>query len=90
MGPRRPGQPVDFTHGNDRRRSPDRHPRRDPDARGVRRREGGDGQEPDPGSLALWLEVRGIQEGSFVYDLYFQAVADRARAMPVTSTTSSW
>ena len=34
------------------------------------------GQEPDPGSLALWLEVRGVQEGSFVYDLYFQAVSD--------------
>src|SRR5271167_640833 len=28
-------------------------------------------QEPDPGSLALWLEVRGVQAGSFVYDLYF-------------------
>ncbi len=25
---------------------------------------------------ALWLEVRGIQEGVFVYDLYFQAVSD--------------
>jgi len=34
------------------------------------------GQEPDPGSLALWLEVRGVQAGSFVYDLYFQAVSD--------------
>jgi Fe/S biogenesis protein NfuA len=34
------------------------------------------GQEPDPGSLALWLEVRGVQEGSFVYDLYFQAMSD--------------
>ena len=33
-------------------------------------------QEPDPGSLALWLEVRGVQAGSFVYDLYFQAVSD--------------
>ena len=33
-------------------------------------------QEPDPASLALWLEVRGVQEGSFVYDLYFQAVSD--------------
>src|ERR1700735_5698191 len=33
-------------------------------------------QEPDPGSLALWLEVRGVQEGSFIYDLYFQAVSD--------------
>jgi Fe/S biogenesis protein NfuA len=34
------------------------------------------GQEPDPASLALWLEVRGVQGGSFVYDLYFQAASD--------------
>jgi Fe/S biogenesis protein NfuA len=34
------------------------------------------GQEPDPSSLALWLEVRGVQGGSFVYDLYFQALSD--------------
>ena len=33
-------------------------------------------QEPDPGSLGLWLEVSGVQAGSFVYDLYFQAVSD--------------
>jgi Fe/S biogenesis protein NfuA len=33
-------------------------------------------QEPDPGSLALWLEVRGVQGGSFIYDLYFQAQSD--------------
>ena len=33
-------------------------------------------QEPDPASLALWLEVRGVQAGVFVYDLYFQAVSD--------------
>ncbi len=33
-------------------------------------------QEPDPGSLGLWLEVRGVQAGSFFYDLYFQAVSD--------------
>jgi Fe/S biogenesis protein NfuA len=31
--------------------------------------------EPDAG-LALWLEVRGVQGGSFVYDLYFQGVSD--------------
>ena len=36
-------------------------------------------QEPDPGTLALWLEVRGIQAGSFVYDLYFQASLRRRR-----------
>lgn len=33
-------------------------------------------QEPDSERLALWLEVRGVQNGAFVYDLYFQAVAD--------------
>jgi Fe/S biogenesis protein NfuA len=33
-------------------------------------------QEPDPDRLALWLEVRGVQQGAFVYDLYFQALAD--------------
>ena len=35
-------------------------------------------QEPDPASLALWLEVRGVQDGSFVYDLFFQAASDAA------------
>jgi Fe/S biogenesis protein NfuA len=35
-------------------------------------------QEPDPASLALWLEVRGVQDGAFVYDLYFQASSDAA------------
>jgi Fe/S biogenesis protein NfuA len=33
-------------------------------------------QEPDPASLALWLKVRGVQAGSFVYDLFFQATSD--------------
>jgi Fe/S biogenesis protein NfuA len=32
--------------------------------------------EPEPSSLALWLEVRGVQNGSFMYDLYFQAISD--------------
>jgi len=36
------------------------------------------GAEPDPERLALWLEVRGVENGSFVYDLYFQAHADAA------------
>jgi Fe/S biogenesis protein NfuA len=35
-------------------------------------------QEPEPASLALWLEVRGVQEGAFVYDLFFQAASDAA------------
>jgi Fe/S biogenesis protein NfuA len=34
-------------------------------------------QEPEPERLALWLEVRGVQSGSFVYDLYFQAQSDK-------------
>jgi Fe/S biogenesis protein NfuA len=33
-------------------------------------------QEPDPERLALWVEVRGVQQGQFVYDLYFQAASD--------------
>ncbi len=37
-------------------------------------------QEPDPDHLALWLEVRGVQDGVFVYDLYFQALADAAQS----------
>jgi Fe/S biogenesis protein NfuA len=35
-------------------------------------------QEPDPASLALWLEVRGVNAGAFVYDLFFQAISDAA------------
>jgi len=33
-------------------------------------------QEPDPENLALWLEVRGVLDGNFAYDLYFQALRD--------------
>jgi Fe/S biogenesis protein NfuA len=33
-------------------------------------------EEPEPSSLALWLEVRGVQNGAFLYDLYFQAISD--------------
>jgi Fe/S biogenesis protein NfuA len=33
-------------------------------------------QEPNPASLSLWLEVRGVQAGAFVYDLFFQATSD--------------
>lgn len=32
--------------------------------------------EPDHERLALWLEVRGVDQGQYVYDLYFQAAAD--------------
>jgi Fe/S biogenesis protein NfuA len=35
-------------------------------------------QEPNPETLALWLEVRGVQDGAFIYDLYFQAASDAA------------
>lgn len=34
------------------------------------------GGEPEPDTLALWLEVSGEAAGSFTYDLWFQAVAD--------------
>ena len=37
-------------------------------------------QEPEPASLALWLEVRGVQDGAFVYDLFFQAPSDADEA----------
>jgi len=33
-------------------------------------------QEADATRLALWLEVRGVHEGAFAYDLYFQALGD--------------
>lgn len=33
-------------------------------------------QEPDAASLALWVEVAGVAEGSFTYDIYFQAAVD--------------
>jgi Fe/S biogenesis protein NfuA len=36
-------------------------------------------QEPESASLALWLEVRGVQDGAFVYDLFFQATSDAAQ-----------
>ena len=34
--------------------------------------------EPDPGSLALWIEVTGAQAGTYAYDIYFQALRDAA------------
>jgi Fe/S biogenesis protein NfuA len=48
---------------------------------GSEEQQGRDATEPaeaasDQGALALWLEVRGVEGGSFVYDLYFQAVSD--------------
>jgi Fe/S biogenesis protein NfuA len=32
--------------------------------------------EPSSDSLALWIEVRGVESGKYAYDLYFQSVAD--------------
>jgi Fe/S biogenesis protein NfuA len=34
------------------------------------------GGESDPTSLALWLEVTGVADGAFTYDIYFRATAD--------------
>ncbi len=34
------------------------------------------GAETDPGSLALWVEVSGVVEGAYSYDMYFQAESD--------------
>ena len=33
-------------------------------------------EEAEASRMALWLEVRGVQEGVFLYDLYFQTVSD--------------
>lgn len=35
-------------------------------------------EEGDPERLALWVEVTGVRDGSFTYDIYFQAAADAA------------
>jgi Fe/S biogenesis protein NfuA len=43
-------------------------------------------QEPDPERLALWLEVRGVNQGQYVYDLYFQAAADAGEDDVVTQS----
>lgn len=32
--------------------------------------------EPEPESLALWLEVSGVQGNAFTYDMYFRPVAE--------------
>ncbi|MGH9045494.1 MAG: NifU family protein [Acidimicrobiales bacterium] len=43
-------------------------------------------EEPDSENLALWLEVRGVQAGSFVYDLYFQALRDAGEDDVITAS----
>ncbi|MHB8682646.1 MAG: NifU family protein [Acidimicrobiales bacterium] len=35
-------------------------------------------EEGDPERLALWVEVTGSREGSYTYDIYFQAMSDAA------------
>jgi len=43
-------------------------------------------QEPDPERLALWVEVTGARQGSFTYDIYFQAAADASLGDQVSSS----
>ncbi len=33
-------------------------------------------EEPDPGSLALWVEVSGVVGGAYSYDMYFREAGD--------------
>ncbi|MGH9127902.1 MAG: NifU family protein [Acidimicrobiales bacterium] len=33
-------------------------------------------EEPDPASMALWLEVSGATNGAYSYDMYFESKAD--------------
>lgn len=35
-------------------------------------------QEPDAERLALWLEVNGVRDGAYTYDIYFQNAGDAA------------
>ena len=32
--------------------------------------------EAEPDALALWLEINGVSNGAYAYDMYFQALAD--------------
>jgi Fe/S biogenesis protein NfuA len=34
------------------------------------------GNESEPDSLALWLEISGESDGAYAYDMYFQALSD--------------
>ncbi len=43
-------------------------------------------QEADPEKLALWIEVTGSRQGSYTYDIYFQAAADAGTADHVSSS----
>lgn len=38
------------------------------------------GGEPDPETLALWLEVSGVQGSAFTYDMYFRKVDEAGEA----------
>ena len=41
--------------------------------------------ETDPSTLALWLEVSGVGDGAYTYDMYFQSLADASAGDVVQS-----
>lgn len=41
--------------------------------------EGARAQEPDAEHLGLWIEVSGVADGAYTYDIYFQPTADAGR-----------
>jgi len=43
-------------------------------------------EESDPEHLALWIEVTGARQGSYTYDIYFQATQDAAPDDQVSSS----
>ncbi|MGD0320513.1 MAG: NifU family protein [Acidimicrobiales bacterium] len=43
-------------------------------------------EETDAERLALWVEVTGARQGSYTYDIYFQAAADAGSKDDVTSS----
>ncbi len=42
--------------------------------------------EPDAEKLALWVEVTGARQGSYTYDIYFQAPSDAGSGDSVTTS----
>lgn len=43
-------------------------------------------EESDAENLALWVEVTGARQGSYAYDIYFQAISDASSDDHVAST----
>jgi Fe/S biogenesis protein NfuA len=41
-------------------------------------------QEADGGNLALWVEVSGVRDGAFTYEIYFQARSDATGREAIT------